>query len=167
MASVCLLRCPVFWSPFLSCLLMLSPGCVGKNPLLPAPTALPAAARAGRHKSCLSAAFGRQLMDGSALLWKLLLCYRCWAGDEHSAAVSLGTGGNFWIFICCNGEWQKGILHEHVLKDLQPFPAQWSKLGFPVAAAQISLLKSCGLILEHKYLCQGCCARLEQGLFLS
>lgn len=62
MAAVCLLRCPVFLSPFLSYLLMLSPGCVGESSLLPAPTALPAAARGGRHKSCLSAGFGRQLM---------------------------------------------------------------------------------------------------------
>lgn len=133
------------------------------SPLLPAPVAVPAAAREGGTKAACAASgdswWLSPALETSARLQVL-------GGDEHCCCF-LGEWWEFGIFICSTGEWQKGILHKHALKGLQPFPAQCSKMGFPLPTTQITLLKNCGLILEHKCLCEGCWAHLEQGLFLS
>lgn len=74
---------------------MLPLGVLGGTPLSQPPLlSLQLPGQGGTKAACLCL---RETADGSALLWKLVLCYRCWAGDGHSAAVSMGTAGNLGI----------------------------------------------------------------------
>lgn len=134
--------------------------CWGEPPS-PSPPCSPCSCRGREAQKLPVCAFGRQLMAQPSFG---NLCSATGAGRGMDTLLLFPWGlPGIWEF----WEWQKGILHKHALKDPLPFPAQRSKMGFPLPATQIGLLKNCGLLLEHKCLRQGCCARLEQGLFVS
>lgn len=130
------------WALFCA-LLMLSLGVLGRSPRSQPPRLslqLP-----GREAQKLSVPSGDSWWLSPASQTCALLQVPA-GGMSTLLLFPWGLVGILEFFICCNGQWQNGILHKHAWKDLRPFPAQCSEMGFSLPTTQISLLKSCGLI---------------------